>query len=460
MKKKTVLIALAVALAVVVGAGVWYFKFRGNSGSSSSENTVFVDSVSMIAGLGGGSGFTNRFSGVVEAQETVNVEVASGMKVAETYVSVGQEVQVGTRLFSYDTEEAENTIAQLEIDIENYDITIESTEGQITQLEKERAKVSEDEKLSYTTQIMTAQNTIKRAEYEKKSKQAEMESLKKQVADAYVTSEIAGVVKTINKNNSGNSDSGTDSSDDMTGSDESSSAYMTIMATGDYRVKGTINEQNLVSGQISEGEAILVHSRVDDSVTWRGSVSKIDRDNATANQNSMNYGTDDSMTTSSSYPFYVELEDSTGLMLGQHVYMEVDTGQEDEKEGIWLDEYYLITDTEGNVTPYVWAATDKDRLEKREVQLGEYDEENMKYQILSGLTEDDYIAWPDESLTEGASVSRNTDRVTADDSSDDSLDDSYYDDSVEDGGYYDDSAEDGGDYVDSVDDGDDYIDAE
>ena len=96
MKKKTVLIALAVALAVVVGAGVWYFKFRGNSGSSSSENTVFVDSVSMIAGLGGGSGFTNRFSGVVEAQETVNVEVASGMKVAETYVSVGLEVQVGT----------------------------------------------------------------------------------------------------------------------------------------------------------------------------------------------------------------------------------------------------------------------------------------------------------------------------------------------------------------------------
>lgn len=35
----------------------------------------------------------------------------------------------------------------------------------------------------------------------------------------------------------------------------------------------------------------------------------------------------DEQTTSTSYPFYVELDSSDGLMLGQHVYIERDTGQ-------------------------------------------------------------------------------------------------------------------------------------
>lgn len=69
----------------------------------------------------------------------------------------------------------QDSITQLEIDIENYEISIKSYNSQVAQLEKERAKVSDNEKLSYTTQIMTTQNSIKRAEYEMKSKQAEWE---------------------------------------------------------------------------------------------------------------------------------------------------------------------------------------------------------------------------------------------------------------------------------------------
>lgn len=29
-------------------------------------------------------------------------------------------------------------------------------------------------------------------------------------------------------------------------------------------------------------------------------------------------------------------------MLGQHVYVEADYGQGDVKEGLWLDEYYIM----------------------------------------------------------------------------------------------------------------------
>lgn len=411
--KKVGIIILVLILAAGGAGGVWYFKFRDNSGISRSdaEDAVFVDSVATIAGIGGGDGVNSRFSGVVEAQETVKIEIPSGMKVKEAYVTVGQEVSVGTRLFSYDTDEAQDNITQMEIDIENYDITIESTQAQIAQLEKERAKVSEDEKLAYTTQIMTAENSIKRAEYEKKSKQNEMENLKKQIANAYVTSELAGIVKTINKNNSGDSDDEDMGMDDGGMSDDSSSAYMTIMATGDYRIKGTVNEQNIQ--ELMEGVQVIAHSRVDESLIWRGTVTRIDRESASSNQSNSFYSSgDSSMNNSSSYPFYVDLEDSSGLMLGQHVYVEIDNGQEDELEGIWLEDYYFITDDDGNITPYVWAASGKDTLEKREVTLGEYNEDLMKYQILDGLTEDDYIAFPESGYEEGMAVTRNTDQFS------------------------------------------------
>ena len=38
---------------------------------------------------------------------------------------------------------------------------------------------------------------------------------------------------------------------------------------------------------------------------------------------------------------------------------------------------------------------------KQELQLGEYDEELMQYEVLSGLTAEDRIAFPEENLREG-----------------------------------------------------------
>lgn len=428
-RKKIWIILLIIILAAGAGTAVWYFRFRNAGQSADSENTVFVDSVGMITGISS-TGRSSRFSGVVEAQRTVGVEVASGLKVKDTFVTVGQEVDVGTKLFSYDTDEAQDSITQLEIDIENYEIEIESTNATIAQYEKERAQVSDSEKRAYTTSILTAQNSIRRAEYNIKSKQAELESLKKQIANSVVTSELQGVVKTINKNNSGSSDGSSDVSG-MSGmdgsSDENANAYITIMATGEYRIKGLINEQNMAELQV--GSEVIVHSRVDESLTWKGTVESIDTDSAQTNQSNVVYygSSDSSMSNSSSYPFYVDLEDSSGLMLGQHVYVEPDNGQTEERSGMWLDAYYLLTDEEGQVTPYVWAADDNDRLEKREVTLGDFDEDLGQYEILDGLTADDYITIPYEGLQEGQGVIRNVEQDTGmvDDSYDYSGDEGY-----------------------------------
>ena len=72
-----------------------------------------------------------------------------------------------------------------------------------------------------------------------------------------------------------------------------------------------------------------------------------------------------------------------------------------EKEGIWLFEGYIVQE-EGEA--YVWASNDKDKLEKRTVELGEYDEELGAYEITGGLTEKDAIAFPMEGLYEGVAT--------------------------------------------------------
>ena len=92
----------------------------------------------------------------------------------------------------------------------------------------------------------------------------------------------------------------------------------------------------------------------------------------------------DSQTSSTTYPFYVELQSSEGLMLGQHVYIEPDEGQEEKKEGLWISEFYIV-DADTN-SPYVWAADKDKRLVKKSVILGQYDETLGEYEIVEGLT--------------------------------------------------------------------------
>ena len=86
-------------------------------------------------------------------------------------------------------------------------------------------------------------------------------------------------------------------------------------------------------------------------------------------------------------------------MLGQHVYIERELGQADVKEGLWLSDYNIVgADTED---PFVWAADEKNRLEKRPVILGKHDDELGEYEIVDGLTKKDCIAFPTDVLEEG-----------------------------------------------------------
>lgn len=383
MKKKNMIIGGIVAGVLLITGVLWFLLGRG--GTSSSDEFVYVSQVSAILGQGS-LGIQQRFSGVVEPQQTYEVNVQQDRTVKEVLVEKGQEVSVGTPLFTYDTEQAQSDLAQAELDLDRLKNDIVNLNEQIATLEKEKRSAGEEEKLSYTTQIQSAQNDIKKTEYSIKSKNMEIEQLKHNIENATVVSEAAGLVKSINQNNNqgGYYDDG------------SSNAFITILETGAYRVKGMVNEQNIYA--VTEGQPVIIRSRVDDSI-WYGTMGAVDTENSQSGNNNYYYGgMDESENQSSKYPFYVTLDSDEGLMLGQHVYIEMDMGQEEEKTGLWLPEYFI---SDLGAKPYVWADNGRGKLEKREIVLGEYDADLMEYEILEGLTVEDAITFPEDMLEEG-----------------------------------------------------------
>lgn len=378
------------------------------SGAGEGEGTP-VQSVAMLAGIEAVPA-ENRYAGKVVSQSTVDVNKDANKTVAELMVAVGDEVQKGDILFTYDVDNINRSIEETQLEIDKMRSESQMMNQQLADLQKEKEKASAEDQLSYSLEIQQQELSMKENEYNIAAKEKELEKLKASLENAEVVSEIDGIIQSINDGESG---SGYEDYYDMGMYGEDSSAYITIMQTGSCRVKGRINEQNMFD--IYEGMEVLIRSRVDDTQTWSGVISLIDTTKADTDDNAdMYYYMDsDSYTTSTKYAFYIELDDQEGLMIGQHVYIELDAGQTTDREGIWLSSYFLDLSEEGKA--YAWIADDKDKLVKQEITLGEYDGDMDEYQIVEGLTAEDYIAIPEEGLTEGNPVVRYDDSFFSED---------------------------------------------
>lgn len=403
--KKSFLVVGGIVIATAAGAGGWYYYNNSQTGAS-GEDTVYVSSISTL--MGNDLGVQNRYAGVVEPQDTVEVKIDNGRKVKEVKVKVGDEVKQGQLLFEYDLSSIQEDLQEAKLDLERLKNEAVNLQQQINTLEKEKKQAKADSQLSYTIEIETNKMNLKKNEYDQKSKAAEIQKLENAMLNTEVRSDIDGVIQKIDSSKMSSDESESventlveESSGYTYGMENSENgAFITILSTGAYRVKGMVNELNRQN--IIPGEPVIIRSRADENQTWKGTMGNVDQENASSDSNNM-YGmmstSGDSQTNSSSYPFYVQLETSEGLMLGQHVYIEPDQGQNDKKEGLWLSDFFIAdADT---AEPYVWVADEKKHLEKRSVTLGKYDEALLEYEIVDGLTEDDCIAFPAEGLEEG-----------------------------------------------------------
>ena len=307
----------------------------------------------------------------------------------ELLVRAGDDVKKGQVLFSYDTEEVQLTLDKQRLELEQLQGTLESHKSKINTLQWQSNNTSGTTKLKYTLEIQSAQIDLKETEIKIKAKEKEIARSEELLANVDVVSPIDGRIQEISENGS-----------DQNGEPK---AYITIQQVGSYRIKGVLGE--LQRGGIMEGDELTILSRTDDSVSWSGTVTLVDYENPTqGNSSDRYYGmSSDEMTTASKYPFYVEIDKTDGLILGQHVYMERKQ-EEGQNSGIGISSAFICYDEDGST--YVWA--DKGgKLEKRSVTLGEYNPMNDIQDVLDGITMEDYLAFPDPELCqEGVSTTK------------------------------------------------------
>ena len=369
MKKIAVLTAFLLAASLFAGC------------AKEDLGEVTVENVGELCGMGA-TGIINRYAGVVVAEGEEKIEKKEDVEVTELFVKEGDQVTEGQELFSYDTTQMELNIDQMELDLERKKIALDTLRADLEKMQKEKEKAKEDQQLAYSLEIREIEANIQEAEYNIKLKEQEIEKNRAAMENASVMSPVSGRVQTINKNG---------------GYDENGMPlpYITIVKDGSFRIKGRVDEANI--NALMSVTDVLIRSRVDDTV-WTGFISEIDTENPDSQNNNFYYV--DSNNSSTKYPFYVLPDMPDGLMMGQHVYIEPNYGQDvqEEAERMMLPEYYIV---DADTDPYVFAQNDKGLLEKRKITLGAYDEMMCTWEVTEGLAAEDYIAYPDENVVEG-----------------------------------------------------------
>ena len=376
MKRKKVLAAVLAACMML--------SLTGCGGGTA----VYVQSVKTLGAMGGIAP-GDRFPGIVVSENVTEISKDAEKTIKELKVREGDDVEEGQELFSYDTDELKLNLEKQKLELEQLNATIENYEAQIKQLEKERGWASGNSKLEYTIEIQSTQLDLKEAEMNVKTKTTEVQNAETLLEHATVVSPVKGRVQSISEN-------GTDNYGNPL-------PYITIQQAGSYRIKGTLGE--LQRGGIMEGNRMTIVSRTAPDVTWAGTVTLVDYESPSQGSDmDRYYGSNvDEMSSSSKYPFYVELDSTEGLILGQHIYMELER-EEAEASGVAVGSAFIAYNEDGST--YVWAEN-RGRLEKRPVTLGEYNPMQDTYLITEGLTEEDYIAFPDPQLCqEGAPTTR------------------------------------------------------
>ena len=371
-------------MALVLSAALMLCACGGSGGTG-----VYVQSVKDLTEVGGIAP-GDRFAGVLVSENVTEIQKDQDKTVAELIVKEGDDVTEGQALFSYDTDQLQLTLDRQKLELEQLKAAIENYKAQIEELKKERNNASSSDKLEYTVQIQSLEVELKESQLNLGAKENAVAQSEQILLNATVYSPITGRVQAVN-------DSGYDNYGNPL-------PYISIRQAGSYRVKGTIGE--LQMGSLMTGTRVKILSRTDESQVWFGTVSLIDYENPyQGSEMDMYYGSSvDEMTSSSKYPFYVELEDSEGLILGQHVYMELDTGDGEAPAGISISSAFFCYDEDGSM--YVWAEG-RNGLEKRTVTVGEYNMANDTYEVIDGLTENDHIAFPDPELCkEGVPTTR------------------------------------------------------
>ncbi|MCU5305311.1 efflux RND transporter periplasmic adaptor subunit [Bacillus toyonensis] len=310
-KKKKWIIIGVIAIIVIVAA-VNIFVMQGKKKVTAKTDTVSFEKVTERK-----LNNTKLISGQVKPGniESFYADSAKG-KVKDIVVKEGQEVEKGTKLFSYDNEEINLQVKQAELDQKMADMRYDQGKKKIDSLKKEIKKVKDSGAGKEVTdpmeeQVSELEIAQKTTDLEKEKGKLQKEELNKKQKELTIYSNFTGVVQKLDK------DAAQSSSQALGGQGK---AFLQVASKDPFEIQGTLTE--LQKSQIQKDQTFTVTAKANNKKKWTGKITEVSEFPTSAEMGQAG-GIGEATQNMSQYTYKASLDSQDGLSPGYHVSLQV-----------------------------------------------------------------------------------------------------------------------------------------
>ncbi|QWI63521.1 HlyD family efflux transporter periplasmic adaptor subunit (plasmid) [Bacillus mycoides] len=248
--------------------------------------------------------------------ESFYVDSTKG-KVKNIEVKEGQEIEKGTKLFSYDNEEINLQMKQSELDQKMADIRYDQGKKKIDLLKQEIKKAKDSGVGKEVTdpmdeQVSELEMQQKTTNLEREKGKLQKEELQKKQQNLTVYSSFFGVVQKLDK------DAVQGSSQVLGGQGNS---FLQIASKDRFEVEGTLTE--VQKSQIQKDQTFIVTAKANSKKKWTGKITEVS-EFPTSVEIAQTVGTGEgTQNNMSQYMYKASLDGQDGLSPGYHVSLQV-----------------------------------------------------------------------------------------------------------------------------------------
>lgn len=246
------------------------------------------------------------------------------------------------------------------------DAAADTATEQATQTEADTAA----EEKTYTADelkdaIKEQTRSVADVDLQKRIAQADLKELQSELEDGVVYAKKDGIVTTVG---------------DPANPPQDGTPFLQLSGASGLYISGTIGELDLDTVKVGQSVSAVNYMTGD---TYEGTISEI----SNVPSDSVNYG--DSNPNSSFYEYTAYIENPQNLKKGDSLELTIDTSSEGSDSGLYIDKSYVRTEKGQS---YIYK-DDNGKLKKQSVKTGK-SLWGSYVEIKSGLTNDDYIAFP------------------------------------------------------------------
>ncbi|TDT78496.1 HlyD family secretion protein [Bacillus sp. AG1163] len=382
-KKKRIIVSVIILITIVAAINI--FVMQSTKKGEVKTGTISFEKVSERK-----LNNTKLISGQVKPGniEGFYTDSTKG-KVKDITVKEGQEVEKGTKLFSYDNEEINLKMKQAELDQKMADMRYNQSKKKIDSLKQEIKKTKDS---GATTEIINPleeqlnelEMQQKTTELEKEKGKLQAEELKKQQKELTIYSNFAGVVQKLDK------DAAQSSSQAVGGQGK---AFLQIASKDPFQIQGTLTE--LQKSQIQKDQTFTVTAKANNKKKWTGKITEVS-EFPTSAEMAQAGGVGEATQNMSQYTYKASLDSQDGLSPGYHVSLQVNLGN---KKMVAVPTKSIV---EKGDDAFVYVE-DKGKLRKQNVKKGSTDGDWTE--IVEGVTVGQKVVKnPSEDVYDGMEV--------------------------------------------------------